>query len=161
MDENYESGVVNIKGGTDSPATNLLDKGRYVVNPIEISEFVSSSNNQCIKITLDVEGTRIDDVIVTKLSWNMIRLRNFLYSIGMRQSSGFKVNVEEISKNMKPVKADIIIGKDQNGEARNEVKHYTSIDDEEAPIKGVPTEEESVEEKPKEESKPQEEEDDL
>jgi len=167
MEENYEEGAVNIDGSTDSPATALLNKGRYVGNPTEVTEFVSKQGNQCVKISLEVEGYDIEDVIIIKLKWNMIRLRNFLYSIGMRRSSGYKIHIEEINQNLKKVKVDVVIGKDQEGGERNEVKHYSSIDEEEAPVTGVPPEtteakpSETEKERPKEETKPQEEEDDL
>lgn len=87
--------VIEVTKGTDKPVSNILDPGRYKFKIIDAVKHVSNRGNECLKVTIEVEGIFLKDYpsIEPKKDW---RLRNLLHAVGIRRSGRFMLNEEEL-----------------------------------------------------------------
>ena len=163
---------------------------RFAVKEITDEDFegkriISEKGNYSVQVILEIEGRRVKDYICISAGADW-RWREFLYAIHIRQVLGKgqptrKISDEEIIG--KEGMVDIIDSSYKNKRTGedvpcNKVRLYTALDNETAPIKGVPPENEVGDaleppepekpkaetlkpEKPKAEAREQEEDDDF
>lgn len=154
MGENEGGFTISVEGSTDCPVSNVLEKGRYLIEVKEIEPFNSQAGNLGIKVKFIADGVRVGKWFVLKdISGNAHQMsyqwRQFLYASGFRDKrTTWAVNSNDLIG--KKCMADIIKKDDQNGQPKNEITFFSPIEEQVAPIAGVPPEQETPTEKPKE-----------
>jgi len=162
MTENKDEFEVNedefeVTGSTDSPSSNVLEKGRYPFEVISIDHHTAvSSGNKSAKVILMVEGLRIRDFLPFEgvMVW---KWKQFLFSIGIRDKrKKFIVKKELIvgKKGLVDVGVKDSTYNDGTIMKENMVRSYSPIKEEVAPIKGVEPEYESENTAKEEQDKP-------
>jgi len=148
---------------TDMPVSNLLEKGRYEVETIDIKQSISRAGNNTNKITLKTnDGFFLTDYFVFegKMAW---KWKQFLFAIGIRNKGQFQIPKSRLI-GVKCL-ADIIIKERSMNDGtlikENRITAYSPIIEETAPITGVEPEIEPAKETPKKEKEATEEIDDL
>jgi hypothetical protein len=129
---------------------NLLEKGRYKGKCVEAVPHVGKdSGNRCIKATTLVGDKRITDYLVLcdaegKKHKMTYKAHNFLFACGIRNS-----------KRSFTLKGSQVIGKeylvdvsDKKDGSDNQINSYSPIEEETAPMEGVPPENITPETKP-------------
>ena len=128
---------------TDKPSTNVLEKGRYEGEVMDIEKFVADSGNNCIRVYFQIEGRKKSDCFprIASMEW---KWSQFLYSIKIRQTGDFQVTRERIVGQKclidvikKPTKTDPEI-------YENNIRGYSPIEEQTAPIADVPPEDVQV-----------------
>jgi len=152
MTENKDEFEVNedefeVTGSTDSPSSNVLEKGRYPFEVLSIEHHTAaSSGNKSNKVVLMVEGLRIRDYLPVEgvMIW---KWKQFLYSIGIRDKRKKFIVKKELMVGKKGL-VDIGVKDSSYGDGtsgkENMVRSYSPIKDEVAPIKGVEPEDENT-----------------
>lgn len=156
---------VEVTEWSNSPSSNVLEKGRYILETVLLKKHKSDSGNQCIYVEFMANNVKLKKYFVLKdVKGNPHQLvyswKNYLYAIGIRDPrKNFTINLDSLEG--KKCKGDVT--KHRNDEAseragfdiyENDIRYFSPIDKEEAPMKDVP--EEPSKEKPKEEEKPKE-----
>ena len=84
-DEDFEvnEDEFDVNGATDSPSSNVLEKGRYKFEVTEIKHHTSQAGNKSARVILMVEGIRVTDYLPFEgtMIW---KWKQFLFSIGIR-----------------------------------------------------------------------------
>lgn len=128
---------------TEKMASNLLEKGRYEVETIDINQSVSQNGNKYYKAVLQTkEGVRITDFLLCEgaMKW---KWSQYLYAVGIRQKGQFQVAKSRLvgAKCLADVGVKTRTLDDGSIIKENKVNSYSPIEQATAPIKGVEPEE--------------------
>jgi len=127
---------------TDLPSSNILEKGRYQVEVIDISSFTSKNDNKCNKAILRTDDKFIlTDYLLAegKMKW---KWSQFLYAIGIRRKGSFTITKDKIVglKCLVDVGVRERVNDDGTTVKENRIYSYSPVEQETAPITGVPSE---------------------
>ena len=134
--------VFEVNGSTDAAVSNVLEKGRYKFVVLDASNFISQNQNKCVKITLSVgKGKVYDNLLIEgQMSW---KWRQFLFAIGIRDKrQAFSVPRSKIvgAEGLVDIGIKDRMLDDGTTVKENKVSSYSPIEQEAAPMTGVPSE---------------------
>lgn len=128
--------------GIDGIKSNIIEKGRYEFEVLDIENKTSNSGNDCVRITFKLNNGRIWTPLnmPTKIHPGKRLWNNFLFSIGLR-GRGKKLEFTRSQIIGKKGLIDIGVKKnDLSGNNENKITDFAPIGTNDAPIKDVPEE---------------------
>lgn len=126
--------------------SNIIEKGRYKFKVLDIEEKQSSNGNPMVDITFDIEGRKWKKNLMLNGQMKFL-YHNFLHAIGIR-NKGQSIDIPE-SRILEGV-GMIDIGvrdrimDDGSTMKENKIVNFSAIEEEKAPIAGVPSENETA-----------------
>lgn len=143
--------IFEIENWKNQPEQNVLEKGRYPAEVMSLEKHNSSAGNECNVVVFNVNDVYLKKYFTLKdinkkrhslaYFWN-----NFLYAIGIRDKrESFTISEKQILHK----KCLVDIAKIPDGEKKdsdgnpiykNEIRSFSPIEQQTAPIKDVPPE---------------------